>query len=182
MVNIMNWPFYYLCWFYLVTVLVFVGVMTVSTYMYIYIYSIIQYVCVYIYTEYMCIYIYTWVHPGSNTSSHQIISLRVFSPGTMWINMEKRAFRLNGNAKNTKVGDLHIETCHGSSSDCSGVWFFCFICFSRMFWQEVKTWKNIRFVEVFGKDNHIPILRMLSLANRYRWNGTRVLDTAQLFL
>jgi len=31
------------------------------------------------------------------------------SEGTMWINMEKRAFRLNGNAKNTKVGDLHID-------------------------------------------------------------------------
>ena len=27
----------------------------------------------------------------------------------MWINMEKRAFRLNGNAKNTKVGELHID-------------------------------------------------------------------------
>ncbi|CAK9019661.1 unnamed protein product [Durusdinium trenchii] len=31
------------------------------------------------------------------------------SEGTMWINMEKRAFRLNGNAKNTKVGELHID-------------------------------------------------------------------------
>ena len=47
----------------------------------------------------------------------------------MWINMEKRAFRLNGNAKNTKVGDLHIETCHGSSSNCSGVLFF-FVLFA----------------------------------------------------
>lgn len=176
----MNWPFYCLCCFYLVPVLIFVRVMTVSTYMYIYIQSYT--VCVCIYIQYICVYIYILVHPGSNTSSHQIISLRVFSPGTMWINMEKRAFRLNGNAKHTKVGDLHIETCHGSSSDCSGVFFFCFICFGRMFWQEVKTWKNIRFVEVFGKDDNIPILRMLSLANRYRWNGTRVLDTAQLFL
>ncbi|CAJ1337575.1 unnamed protein product [Effrenium voratum] len=31
------------------------------------------------------------------------------SQGAIWIDMENRAFRLNGNAKNTKVGDLHID-------------------------------------------------------------------------
>lgn len=35
----------------------------------------------------------------------------------MWINMEKRAFRLNGNAKKTKVGELHIDLLvHGAEN------------------------------------------------------------------
>eukprot|EP00435_Cladocopium_sp_Y103_P053889 s945_g17.t1 len=39
------------------------------------------------------------------------------SEGTMWINMENRAFRLNGNAKNTKVGELHIDLLvHGAEN------------------------------------------------------------------
>lgn len=39
------------------------------------------------------------------------------SEGTIWINMENRAFRLNGNAKNTKVGELHIDLLvHGAEN------------------------------------------------------------------
>ena len=72
-----------------------------------------------------CKHIYILYTQGATHPA--IRSLRVLIPGTMWINMEKRAFRLNGNAKNTKVGDLHIETCHGSSSDRSDVVFLFYL-------------------------------------------------------
>ena len=45
------------------------------------------------------------------------LTQRAYPTGTMWINMENRAFQLNGNAKNTKVGELHIDLLvHGAEN------------------------------------------------------------------
>ena len=139
MVNIMNWPFYCLCWFYLVPVLIFVRVMTVSTYMYIYIQSYT--VCVCIYIQYICVYIYIYwftqaaTHPAIRSLAFE--SLVQAPCGSTWKS------ELSDSMEMPKIP--RWETCIlrlVMARAVIAVVFFFFICFGRMFWQEVKTWKK----------------------------------------
>ena len=96
----------------------------------------------------MCVYIYIYIYWFTQAATHPAIRSLAFESlvqapcGSTWKS------ELSDSMEMPKIP--RWETCILRLVMARAViavvfCFFCFICFGRMFWQEVKTWKNHRF-------------------------------------